>query len=95
MGNPIASRAGDICPRCHMAVASDSQDCPNCGERGNSTRRFPIYIGIVGLLALMFVAFVMVRAIRREDAAAARIVNRQDAPSPGASQPDKPPPLNK
>jgi hypothetical protein len=64
-----------------------------------STRRYTIWIGIGGVIALLFVVLLMVKVIRDAD------INAQppedpdatvstDAPPSPPSEPEKPPPLN-
>jgi len=65
--------------------------CPNCGERHSSTRRVPIIIGILGLLALVFVAIIMVKVIQNSDIDSAP-PDQTDESAP--QQPDRPPPFN-
>jgi hypothetical protein len=94
MNTRLGSRAQDVCPRCRLAIKLDSKRCAHCGERLIATSKYPLYVGIIGLLALLFVAFIMVKSIRRED------LNTDTPPGggPHVSQPaapDKPPPLNK
>jgi hypothetical protein len=91
---PVRSRAEDVCPRCKLAIKVDALRCPHCGEHLSATSKFPLYVGVIGLLALLFVAFMMVKTIRRSDLNA-------DTPAAGdqeisqPAQPDKPLPLNK
>ena len=84
----------DICPRCLLKVALGAKSCPSCGMRLVATHRIPIYVGIVGVLMLIFVSLVMIMTIRREDAEARSSADVDDAPSTN-SGPSKPPPLNK
>ena len=81
---------GEVCHRCLQPVAASAQRCPHCGER-RSTRRLPILIQILGVLALVFVAIVVVKAIRDShvDPVPAD-ETEQSAPQP----PDKAPPFN-
>jgi hypothetical protein len=91
---PNWTRAEEVCPRCKLAIKVDARRCTHCGEHLSATSRFPLYVGIIGLLALLFVAFIMIKTIRRSD-------QNADAPSPDdqqtsqPAQPDKPLPLNK
>jgi hypothetical protein len=92
MDNAMQARTGDICPRCKVAIKRNAQRCLNCGERvGNNT---PIYVmGVAGLLALVFVGWMMVQTIKDSDKNA-NADGRQTVSSPAAT-PDKTPPLNK
>jgi uncharacterized paraquat-inducible protein A len=93
---PQATRSGgDICPRCRLAIMKNAARCPHCGERLTSHKRVPLYVGIVGVIALLFVAMVMLQSIIRADRERAPTVTLDDAPSSDAGKPDKPPPLNK
>jgi hypothetical protein len=88
---PNWTRAENVCPRCKLAIQVDARRCTHCGEHLSATSRFPLYVGIIGLLALLFVAFIMIKTIRRSDL-------DTDTPPTGnrqMSQPDKPLPLNK
>jgi hypothetical protein len=64
---PNWTRAEDVCPRCKLAIKVDSRRCRHCGEHLSATSRFPLYVGIIGLLALLFVAFIMIKTIRQSD----------------------------
>jgi hypothetical protein len=90
MDNATQARPGDICPRCRVAIKRNAQRCPHCGERiGNNT---PIYMmGVAGLLALIFVGWMMIQTIRVSDSNA----NSTNAVSHTSAPPDKTPPLNK
>jgi hypothetical protein len=91
---PNWSRADDICPRCKQAIKVDARRCRHCGERLSATSKFPLYVGIVGLLALLFVAFIMIKTIRRSDLnAEAPPADDQQISQPAPSE--KPLPLNK
>jgi hypothetical protein len=90
----IWTRGEEVCPRCKLAIRVDARRCTHCGEHLSATSRFPLYVGIVGLLALLFVAFIMVKTIRRSDLnAEAPTTGDQQISQP--AQPDKPLPLNK
>jgi ribosomal protein L40E len=83
----------EICHRCLQPIAPSAQRCPNCGERHTRTHRFPIFIGIMGLLALLFVAFIMVRVIQNADIDSAPPDQTQTEDS-APLEPEKPPPFN-
>lgn len=90
MAEPVQSRGEEVCPRCRLAIKVDALRCPHCGERLSATSKFPLYVGIVGVLVLVFVAAIMLKTIRQAD------LNSADpAASQQSSQPDKIPPLNK
>jgi DNA-directed RNA polymerase subunit RPC12/RpoP len=91
MEKAAAQPSGEVCHRCLQPVAQSARRCPHCGERRSSTRRLPILIEVLGLLALVFVAIIMVKAIRNShvDPTPAD-ETEQSAPQP----PDKPPPFN-
>ena len=91
---PIRVRSEDVCPRCKLAIKVDARRCTHCGEHLSATSKFPLYVGIVGLLALLFVAFIMIKTIRRSDLNAdTPPADDQQISQP--AQPDKPLPLNK
>jgi hypothetical protein len=83
----------EFCPRCHIRITAGTKSCPKCGQY-IGTRRVPIIIGIIGVLALVFVTIVMLSTAQKEEAADQPTVNLDDMPSPDAT-PVKPPPLNK
>jgi ribosomal protein L40E len=80
---------GEICHRCMQPVPSGAQRCPHCGSPLQSLRRVSIYIGIGGMLALVFVIWVMITVVRNADIETSPPKTEQSAP-----QPEKPPPLN-
>jgi hypothetical protein len=88
-------RAREVCPRCRLDIVLNARRCPHCGEHLVAANRFAIYIGIVGVLALMFMGLVMLQGIHREDQDAAPAFDSDDRPAADAGTPDKPPPLNK
>ena len=91
---PIRSRSEDVCPRCKLSIKVDARRCTHCGERLSATSKFPLYVGVIGLLALLFVAYIMIKTIRRSDLNAdAPASDGQQISQP--AQPDKPLPLNK
>jgi predicted amidophosphoribosyltransferase len=58
---------GEICHRCLQPIAPNAQRCRNCGERHSPANRIPIFLGVLGLLALAFLAMVMLKVIRNTD----------------------------
>ena len=91
MEQAVGQPSGEVCHRCLQPIAPHAQRCPNCGERHSPTNRLPILIGVLGLLALVFVGFVMAKVIQNSDAdSAAPNQTEQSAPQ----TPDRPPPLN-
>jgi uncharacterized paraquat-inducible protein A len=91
MEKAAARPSNEICHRCLQPIAPSARRCPNCGERLSSSNRVPIFLGILGLLALVFVAIVMVQVIQNSDIDSAPSgKTEQSAPQ----QPDRPPPLN-
>ena len=91
---PNWTRAEEVCPRCKLAIKVDARRCTHCGEHLSATSKFPLYVGIIGLLALLFVAFIMIKTIRRYDMNAdTPATDDQQISQP--AQPDKPLPLNK
>lgn len=93
MDNATQARTGDVCPRCKVAIKRNAQRCQNCGERvGNNT---PIYMmGVAGLLALIFVGWIMIQAIRDTEINPNANGQQQTENQPAAA-PDKTPPLSK
>jgi predicted amidophosphoribosyltransferase len=65
---PAQSRETDICSRCGQLVAPEGNRCPRCGSPMKvHTKRIPILIGLAGVLALLFVIFLMVVVIHNAD----------------------------
>jgi hypothetical protein len=82
--------SGEICHRCLQPIAPRARVCRNCGER-HSPNSLPIFIGVLGLLALVFVGLIMVKVMRNPDSDSAPPgQTEQSAPQ----QPDQPPPFN-
>jgi hypothetical protein len=84
-------RAESVCPRCRVVIKRETRQCPHCGER-ISTSKAPIYMGIVGLLALLFVGFLMLQTIKDSDL---NTPNDDQTVEQQATPPDRTPPLNK
>ena len=97
------------CPRCFQPVPPRVYRCPGCRQPVQSLRSWPLVIGAVGLMALLFVAILMYRMMSNEDGANAPapaddVTAEQqklfpDPPPANSkpaepSKPDKPPPLN-
>jgi ribosomal protein L32 len=91
MEKAVERRSGEICHRCLQPIAPSAQRCPNCGERHSPSHRLPILIGIAGLLALFFIAIVMIKVIQNNDADSA-LPDRTEQSAPQTSE--KPAPLN-
>lgn len=85
----------EICPRCRASFQVGAQRCPECGERIASTRRVSLYLGIVGILALLFVILIMVIAIRQEENESKTPVDLVNAPLTPAPESANPTPSNK
>jgi hypothetical protein len=81
------------CPRCKQPVPPNASVCFHCGDRLVSTQRIPLYIGIVGVLALIFVAVIMMRVAQKNDFADKPAAGDTEHSAPAA--PDKQPPLNR
>ena len=62
-----ARPSGEICDRCLQPIAPNAQRCRNCGERHSPANRIPIFLGVLGLVALAFVAMIMLKVIRNTD----------------------------
>ena len=90
MDQPVSQESRDICHRCLQPVPPKAARCPHCGDRLQRTRYVPFLLGIGGLLALVFVVFIMIKVIRDTDI--------ENSPSPdqqhSTPRPDKKPPLN-
>jgi hypothetical protein len=67
MENATGQPLGEICHRCLQPIAANARRCPKCGEPHSSTNRLAIFIGALGLLALVFVAVIMLRMARNSD----------------------------
>src|SRR5262245_37132266 len=67
MPEAVRTRVEDLCTRCHQPVPPFARRCPNCGNPRQATRMVILWIGVVGVLALVFVAVVMVVAARNAD----------------------------
>jgi hypothetical protein len=91
MENAARQPLGEICHRCLQPIAANARRCPNCGELHSPTNRIPIFIGIMGLLALVFVAVIMIRMARNSEIDSAP-PEQTDQSAP--QQPDSPPPFN-
>ena len=83
--------SGEICHRCLQPIALSARRCPNCGERLSPANRIPIFLGILGLLALVFVAIVIITVSRNSDIGSATPNQTEQG---AQRQPDSPPPLN-
>jgi hypothetical protein len=83
--------SGETCHRCLQPIAPSARRCPNCGELHTRTHRVPIFIGILGLLALVFVAIIMVKVIRNSDIDSAPPDQTEES---APQQPEKLPPFN-
>lgn len=58
----------DICGRCGQLVMPENNRCPRCGSP--ITMRFhhwPILFGIAGVLALLFVVYLMVMVVQNDE----------------------------
>jgi predicted nucleic acid-binding Zn ribbon protein len=92
MENAAERPSGEVCHRCLQPIAPNAQTCPNCGERHSPRNRLPIFIGILGLLALVFIAVIMFKTIQNSDADSAPPDQTDEQSAP--QTPDRPPPLN-
>jgi hypothetical protein len=91
MEKAAGQRPGEVCHRCLQPIASSAQRCPNCGERLSPTNHLSLFLGILGLLALVFAAIVMVKVMRTSDTDSAPS-GQTDQSAP--RHPDRPPPFN-
>ena len=99
-------RSNEICARCLQPVAAKASRCPHCGNKVNAYRGLPIVVGIVGMIALVFVIVIMFQVVQNVDIESAPPAQQQDdpitaQPKPGMSseqekpqKQEKPPPLN-
>jgi NMD protein affecting ribosome stability and mRNA decay len=85
----------EACSRCHVEIPLNVKRCPHCGERRIPSNRIAIYVGVAGVLALLFATLIMLHGIRRADFEAAPAYDSYDKPAANSGGPDKPPPLNK
>jgi hypothetical protein len=90
----------DLCERCMQPVPRSHARCPHCGIPRLRARRYTIWLGIAGLVALVFVVLMMVKAIHDADIAAvlpqAQAADTLQSGGPEtSSQPDKPSPSNR
>jgi hypothetical protein len=65
IAQPQKSR--EICHRCLQPVPVKAARCANCGERVNSFRHLPMVVGIIGMVALVFVIVIMYQVVRNGD----------------------------
>jgi len=85
----------DPCVRCLQPVPHDARTCPNCGMPRTRTRRFTLSLGLIGLVALIFVVVVMVKAMHDADMRARQQPATDDDIDSTAPPPNvKLPPLN-
>jgi ribosomal protein L32 len=91
MEKAVERQSGEVCHRCLQPVAPSAQRCPNCGERHARTHHLPLLIGILGVLALIFVAIIMVKVIQNTDLES---TPSDDTEQSTPQQPEKPPPFN-
>ncbi|MGA3015830.1 MAG: hypothetical protein ABSF62_01835 [Bryobacteraceae bacterium] len=64
----LAAKSADICHRCLQPVQRRAARCPHCGSRlPHAWYMTLIPLGILGLLALVFVAALVIKSIRNED----------------------------
>ena len=91
MEKAVERQSGEVCHRCLQPVAPSAQRCPNCGERHARTHHLPLLIGILGVLALIFVAIVIITVSRNSDIGSATPNQTEQG---AQRQPDSPPPLN-
>lgn len=57
-----------ICSRCGQLVTPQHNRCPRCGSPMKiHAKRLPILIAIAGVLALLFVVFLMVKVIQNSE----------------------------
>lgn len=61
----------ESCARCTQPLPHDAPMCPHCSMPRARVQPFTISIGIVGLLALIFVLMIAITAIREADFATA------------------------
>ncbi|HTS60482.1 MAG TPA: hypothetical protein VMH28_00585 [Candidatus Acidoferrales bacterium] len=59
---------GERCPRCLQPVHFQAARCPNCGEPlSGGQRRLSLWIGVGGLMVLIFVVGLMWLVVRNDD----------------------------
>ncbi|HTP30691.1 MAG TPA: hypothetical protein VMJ75_00865 [Candidatus Acidoferrales bacterium] len=67
----VPQARGERCPRCLQPVEFHAKRCPNCGEPLSTHRGLSLWIGVGGLLALIFVVGLMWLVVRNDDLAKA------------------------
>jgi len=68
-------------------LPNNAKRCPNCRTPRPGGPGLPIFLGVASLVALIFLVYMMVDAMRQEE--------QNNPDSTTQSQPDKRPPLNK
>jgi predicted amidophosphoribosyltransferase len=76
------SSPGDVCARCMQPVPKNAARCPRCGTpQGHNPRRTGVLLGMVLVLSMVFVIWLMVKAIHEEDLRKGSPGSTQHAPS--------------
>ena len=83
IAQPRQSR--EVCHRCFQPVLVRAARCANCGERIHSSRQFPILVGILGMVTLVFVIIIMYQVVRKVDIESAPPEQQRD--NSGLSKP--------
>jgi hypothetical protein len=56
-----------LCSRCSRTIPAKAAKCPYCGLKQSQGRHFPLFLGVCGLMALVFVIGLMIYSIRQSD----------------------------
>ena len=81
-----AVKSDEICHRCLRPVLVRTARCPNCGVRLHRVWHVAVPLEILGLLALVFVAALIIKAIRDQDIENAPPQGQgQEQPAPGTN----------
>jgi len=91
MENAAGQPSGEVCHRCLQPIAPSARACRNCGERHSPANRIPIFVGILGLLALVLVGIAVFKLMGSSDSGAAPS-NQTEQSAP--QKLDRPPPFN-
>ena len=86
----------DVCHRCLEPLPPNATRCTSCGERRQGTiGRVPLLIGTAGVLALVFLVWIMVVVIKNEEFMNSPSVDENGFTQQQQEQPAKPPALDK
>lgn len=97
MGDTGAEANGPVCHRCLQPVGPKATRCRNCGTPvGPKPLSMSIVVGVLALLALLFVCWMMVKSIREEDIMnAPEDTTQSQLTQPSPAPANQPTPLNR